>query len=131
MKKNIEVIKHLKQIPTNGQYQKEIQFLIRESSLNLAKEFNDKNDFNNYEKYLFQYLGSQPTKKAHLVMADYLQKLVVKQDFIKVINYYSKLTSNKKFEGVLSKPFEQLLINLFSMNRFQESFELLSKRVFF
>lgn len=128
LKKNIEVVKHLKQIPTSGPNSKEIKFLIRESSLNLAKEYNDKSDFNNYEKFLFQYLGLDPEpEKADLVMADYLNKLLAKQDFAKVISYYTKLTTSKKFEGVLSKPFEQLLIHLFSMNRFQESSDLLSK----
>lgn len=128
LKKYTDVVGHVKQIPASGAYASEIKFLVRESSLSLAKEFTDKNDFNNYEKYLFQYLSLQPEpEKADIVTADYYNRLITKQDFAKVIFYYNKLPASKKFEGILSKPLMLLFTHLYSMNRFQEVDDILSK----
>ncbi len=128
LQKYAEIVVHLAQIPKEGPFSNDIKTLIRESSLSLAKLHIEKNHFVDYEKYLFQFLNLQPDpEKADLAMADYLQKLMDRQFYDKVIGFYQKLPVQKKFQGPFSKPLEQLLIVLFSMNRFQEANDVLSR----
>lgn len=128
MQKYAEIVAHLQQIPKEGAHSNEIRTLIRESSLILARGFIEKNNFAEYEKYLFQFLNLQPDpEKADLAMADYLQKLLDRQAYDKVIASYRQMAPQKKFTGPFGKTLEQLLVILFSMNRFQEANEILSK----
>jgi len=122
-----DVVAHLQQIPKEGAFKNEITSLIRESSLSLAKDFSEKKDFLNYEKYLFQFLNLNPEpEKADLAKADYLSKLLERKYFDKVITFFSKIPAEKKFAGSFQKPMELLLHNLFAMNRFGEAKTILS-----
>lgn len=128
LQKYADIVAHVPQIPKEGPLSNEIKTLIRESSLSLAKMFIEKNSFPEYEKYLFQFLNLQPDpEKADLVMADYLQKLLDRQAYDKVLTSYRQLPPQKKFQGAFGKTLEQLLLILFSMNRFQEANEVLAK----
>lgn len=117
-----DVVLHINQIPKEGSFQTEIRSLVRESSLNLAKENISKNNFENYEKYLFQFLNLQPEpEKADLAKSDYIQKLLERKYYDKVIAIFAKTPADKKFNGALQKPMELFLITLFSLNRFAEA----------
>jgi len=123
-----DVVLHLKNIPKEGAFHAEIKSLVRESSLSLAKESIDKNNFELYEKYLFQFLSLEPEpSKADLAKSDYLQKLLERKKYEKVISFYSKIPAEKKFDGSLQKPMELLLVNLFSLNRFAEAKSVLAQ----
>ncbi len=126
--KFLEVVGHLPQMPKEGAFHAEIKSLIRESSLSLAKESSDKNNFESYEKYIFQFLNLQPDPaKADLVKSDYLSKLLERKSYDKVISFFSKVEPDKKFNGVLQKPMELLLVNLFALNRFVEAKKVLAQ----
>lgn len=117
-----EVALHINQIPKEGAFQTEIRSLVRESSLSLAQENIAKNNFENYEKYLFQFLSLQPEPaKADLAKSDYIQKLLERKHYDKVIALFAKTSADKKFNGALQKPMELFLMTLFSLNRFADA----------
>lgn len=127
-----DVVLHINQIPKEGAFQTEIRALVRESSLSLAKENIDKNNFENYEKYLFQFLNLQPEPvKADLAKADYIQKLLERKFYDRVIAFFAKTPADKKFSGALQKPMELFLMTLFSLNRFNEAKTVLAQGSFF
>ncbi len=128
LQKYPEIMAHVQQIPKEGALSNEIKTLVRESSLNLARMNIEKNNFPEYEKYLFQFLNLQPDpEKADLAMADYLQKLLDRQAYDKVLASYRQMSPQKKFQGAFGKTLEQLLAILFSINRFQEAHDVLAK----
>ena len=126
LQKYSDVVLHFNQIPKEGPLSNEIKTIIRESSLSLAKNEIANNNFSDYEKYLFQFLNLNPEPdKASIAKGDYLQKLVDRQAFDKAITFFNQIPSPQKFQGQFAKTMEQLLVTLFSMNRFNEASEIL------
>jgi hypothetical protein len=132
LQKYAEILDHLHQIPKVGPLANDIKTLVRESSLSLAKASAEKDRFSEYEKHLFQYLNLDPEpEKAEIAHADYLQRLLERQAFEKVIAEFNKLPPQKKFHGAYAKTMDQLMLLLFSMNRFQEAHDVLAKGAIF
>lgn len=123
-----DIVSQAKSIPNEGPYNVELKSIVREASLASAQNESAKGNFEAYEKSLFQFLSLNPPEdKADLVRSDYLEKVLQQKNYDKVLQFFQTQPPEKKYQGVFAKPMEQLLLTLFSLNRFNEALALLKK----
>lgn len=127
--KHAEVIHLSNKAPKSGALAKEMESMVRESSLHLAKESFEKGDFVKYEDFIQKHLSLQTDRvKASLLWVDYHQKLLDRSEFNKALSLMRKVDGSELLVIPLAKVTELLIVNLFSMNRFQEACSLIASK---